>query len=164
MGNPDNPMREDPERSRSFILRYGCAAASIALATWLRILLDPVLGVEFPFPTLLFAVLLTAWFGGRRPALAAVTLGVFSADYFLIAPRGRLLFENAAQFAGLALYMGVGVGIALLGGSMVAASLSSRQKLQRGRQDRAQTEELPRLPSRELVAAAKPRDLLAASP
>jgi PAS domain S-box-containing protein len=164
MGNPDNPMREDPERSRSFILRYGCAAASIALATWLRILLDPVLGVEFPFPTLLFAVLLTAWFGGRRPALAAVTLGVFSADYFLIAPRGRLLFENAAQFAGLALYMGVGVGIALLGGSMGAASLSSRQKLQRARQERAQTEELLRLTSGELVAAAKFRDLLEASP
>ncbi len=164
MSNLDSPIREVPELPRSFMLRYACAVFSIALATWLRILLDPVLGVEFPFPTLLLAILVTAWFGGRRPALAAVVLGVFSADYFLIAPRGSLLFENAAQFAGCVLYTGVGVGIALLGGSMGAAARSSIRKLQRAREQNAQAEERLRLTSGELVAAAKFRDLLEAAP
>jgi PAS domain S-box-containing protein len=156
--------RESPERSPSFMLRYGCAVVSIALAIWLRILLDPLLGTEVPFPTLLFAALLTAWYGGRGPALAAVILGVFCADFFLIAPRGSLLLKDQAQLAGLLLYAGAGVGIAMLGGSMGVASRSGRRKLEHAREERAQTEERLRLASGELVAAAKFRDLLDAAP
>src|ERR1700685_4415957 len=98
------------------MFRYGCAVVSVALATCVRILLDPVLGHQSPFPTLLFAVLLTAWYGGVRPALAAVILGVLFADYFLIAPLGSFGFKGAAQYVDLAFYVGVGVGIAVLGG------------------------------------------------
>jgi PAS domain S-box-containing protein len=164
MGDIGNSASDGPELSRSFLLRYGCAAISIALATWVRILLDPMLGPEIPFPTLLFAVLLTAWYGGRLPALAAVFLGVFSADYFLVAPRGSFLFKNEAQLAGLLLYTGAGVGIAALGGSMGAATLGSIRKLQRAREERVQIEERLRLTSRELAAEAKFRELLEASP
>ena len=39
-------------------------------------LLGPVLGNEFPFATLFFAVLLTAWYGGRQAALTAVRHGI----------------------------------------------------------------------------------------
>src|SRR6202790_2392825 len=105
-----------PELSRPFMLRYGLAVAGIALATWVRVLLDPVLGDQSPFPTLLFAVLLTAWYGGIRPALVAVILGVFSADYFLVLPRGGFLNKSTAQYVDLLLYIGVGVGIAVVGG------------------------------------------------
>jgi PAS domain S-box-containing protein len=164
MGDIGNSASDGPELSRSFLLRYGCAAISIALATWVRILLDPMLGPEIQFPTLLFAVLLTAWYGGRLPALAAVFLGVFSADYFLVAPRGSFLFKNEAQLAGLLLYTGAGVGIAALGGSMGAATLGSIRKLQRAREERVQIEERLRLTSRELAAEAKFRELLEASP
>lgn len=75
MDNPKNPPRESPELSRSFMLRYGCAVVSIALATWVRVLLAPALGGRSPFSTLLFAVLLTAWYGGFRPALVAAIQG-----------------------------------------------------------------------------------------
>ncbi len=69
MEKSENPKRESLELPRSWMLRYGCAVVSIALATWVRLLLDPVLGNDLPFATLLFAVLLTAWYGGVRPAL-----------------------------------------------------------------------------------------------
>ena len=64
-----------PPNASSFLKRYGCAIVSIVLATWLRLLLDPALGEQFPFATLFFAVLLTAWYGGLLPALAAVVRG-----------------------------------------------------------------------------------------
>src|ERR1700676_4338401 len=118
-----------PELSRPFMLRYGLAVAGIALATWVRVLLDPVLGDQSPFPTLLFAILLTAWFGGVRPALVAVILGVFSADYFLVPPRGSFGFKGAAQYVDLILYLAAGAGIAVLGGVMQAAPLRTIRKL-----------------------------------
>jgi hypothetical protein len=42
-----------------------------------RVLLAPVLGNRIPFTTLFFAVMLTAWYGGFRPALVAAILRVF---------------------------------------------------------------------------------------
>jgi len=100
-----------------FALRYGVAVVSIALAAWVRLLLDRVLGNQPPYPTLLFAVLVTAWYGGVWPALLAVVIGVFSADYFLVLPRGSFGIAGAEQYIGLALDMAVGVGIAILGGT-----------------------------------------------
>ncbi len=129
MDNLEKLPRESPESSRPFMLRFGWAVVSIALATWVRILLDPVLGDQSPFPSLLFAVLLNAWYGGVRPALLAVILGVISADYFLVPPRGSFGFKGAAQYVDLVLYLSVSVGIAVLGGIMHAARLSSNRRL-----------------------------------
>ncbi len=109
-----------PSYAGSFILRYGFAAATIALATWVRLLLDPVIGLQFPFATLLFAIMLTAWYGGFRPALVAVLLGSLSSLY-LLPPRGRLPFRGFEQWVGMLLYLGSGLGIAFLGGLMKAA-------------------------------------------
>jgi PAS domain S-box-containing protein len=120
------------------MLRYGCAIVSIALATGARLALNPVIGDRSPFPTLLFAVLLTAWYGGVQPALAAVILGVFSADYFLVQSHGSFGFRGAAQYFDLVLYLGVSVGIAVLGGVMRAARQQAREAL-------AQSEERLRL-------------------
>ena len=141
MSNFENPPLESPELSRSFVIRYGCAVVSIALATWVRVLLHPVLGDQTPFATLLFAVLLTAWYGGRRPALVAVIFGVFFADYFLVPPRGSFGFKGVVQFAGLLLYMAVSLGIATLGGLMHAARLSSSRRLEQTQITLTQLEE-----------------------
>ena len=157
MTNTKRALPEGPELSRSLSLRYGCAAASIALATCLRVLLDPVLGPELSFATLFFAVLLTAWYGGRRPALAAVFLGLLSADFFLLSPHGDFLARNAAQVAGLALFAGVGTAIALLGGSMGAASLRTLAKLR-------QAGERLRITAGQLAAETTFRDLLEGAP
>ena len=67
---------------------------------------------------LAFAVTFSAWYGGLGPALTAVLLGALSAAYFLLSPRGSLAIPGWDQQVGMALYLSVGVGIALLGGSM----------------------------------------------
>jgi two-component system cell cycle sensor histidine kinase/response regulator CckA len=103
------------------VSRYGCAAASIALAIGIRLLLDPVLGLEIPFPTILFAVLVSAWYGGFRPALLAVVLGALGADYFLLAPRGSFHLAGLQHQVSLVLFVFTGLGIALLGAAMHVA-------------------------------------------
>src|ERR1051325_8614345 len=104
-------------RTGSLLMRYGCAAVSIALATWIRLLLDPVLGDQFPYATFFFAVLFTTWYGGFGPALAAIIFGALSSAYFLIPPRGTFAVEGWDQRAGMVLYMTTSFGIALLGGA-----------------------------------------------
>jgi PAS domain S-box-containing protein len=133
---------------RSIVLRYGCAIVSVALAIGIRILLDPVLGDLGPFATLFLAILVTAAYGGVKPALAAVILGAFSADYFVILPRGSLGLNGAAQYFNLTIYLAVGAGIAILGGLLQAARLDTASKLkevQEAREALGQTEERLRL-------------------
>lgn len=84
MDNPENHERGETQASRSWVLRYGLAVVSIVLATWIRLLLDPVLGDRNPFSTILLAVLFTAWYGGLWPSLCAVIIGWPVADYFLV--------------------------------------------------------------------------------
>lgn len=126
---------------QSFAFRYGVALVTVALATVLRLLLNPVLGEQSPFPIFFFAVLLTARYCGLRPALMAVILGVFSADYFLIAPRESFGFKGAAQYVELLVYLGVGVSIAIVGGAMHAASLGQIRKLLETRETLTETEQ-----------------------
>lgn len=137
----ENLPRESIETSRSLMLRYGCAVACIALGTWVRLLLDPVVGDRDVFPTLLFAILVTAWYGGVAPALVALVLAVFSADWFLIPPRHAFGFKGAAQYVDVILHLAVGLGIAVLGGIMHSARLDSTRKLQQALEDLVQTEE-----------------------
>jgi PAS domain S-box-containing protein len=144
MGNREDTLPESPQLSRPLWLRYGCGLAAVVLATWARLLLDPLLHDQIPYPPLLLAVLLVAWYGGARPALAAVVVGAFSAQYFLIQPRGHWGKEGG-EFVGLLLYLCVGIGIALLGGLMQAAPLASLRKLEAAREAQAQIEERLRL-------------------
>lgn len=127
--------------SRPFILRYGFATVSITLATYVRVFLQPVLAEKAHFPTLLFAVLLTAWYGGARPALLAVILGIFSADWFLIPPIHALGLRGADQYVEVAFYIIVGTSTAMLGGMMHAARERALSTLQQARSELARTEE-----------------------
>jgi hypothetical protein len=107
--------------SRSPVLSYGSAVVSIALATWLALLLEPIIGATYPYATFSLAVLAVAWYGGVGPALTAVALGALATNFFLIDPRGAFHTPPRAELAGLALYLGTSIGIALLGGGMRSA-------------------------------------------
>ena len=123
------------------MLRYGCAVVSVALATGVRLLLDPLLGDRSPFSISLFAILLTAWYGGVRPALVSAVLGLFWTDYFLIPPRGSFVIHEAHQWTELLLYLALSIGIAVLGGRMQAARLVMSRNLQQTQIALSQTEE-----------------------
>src|SRR5579863_8843906 len=139
----------NPQGERSGLgliaLRYLFGLISIALATGIRLLLDPVLGDTLPYPTLLLAVLATAAYGGAGPAVTAVITGAFSADYFLVLPRGSFGLTNPAQYLDLSFFLASGIAIALLGGSMRAARVTSVRDFQHAREAREQSEERLRL-------------------
>jgi hypothetical protein len=67
---------------------YGVAVLSVALATVVRLELDPLLGESAPL-LLIFAiaVILTSWFGGFWPGLLAIILSLLTIDYFFFAPK-----------------------------------------------------------------------------
>ena len=118
------PVDKFPERLRT-LLTYGIAVVSVALAMGVRFLLIPEVAYQFPFATLFLAVLLTSWFGGVRPALLAAILGGLSAEYYLLPPRGSFVIHGLDQQVGIVIYLGVSLGIALLGGAMQSARRAS---------------------------------------
>jgi two-component system, LuxR family, sensor kinase FixL len=104
----------------SSIRSYGVAFGSVAIMTEARLLLDPLLGNGNPYAMLFFAIVVTACYG-VGPALTAVVLGAFAADYFFLPPRGSFMLEGLTAKVGMLLYLGVGIGISLLGGAMSTA-------------------------------------------
>ncbi len=76
----------------SWIVRYGFAVIVVALATVIRIVLQPIIPTGFPFLTFFLAVMLAAWRGGLGPGLLASVLSTLAADLLLIEP----IYENKA--------------------------------------------------------------------
>ncbi len=114
-------------------MQYGFAAGCIALAIAGRLLLDPVLGDEFPYTLCLLAILVSAWVGGLGPALFAVFLGGLLSDYFVLPPRGEFIVLGLDQQVGLGLYLLVGGGVASLGGAMRSGERRAPPKCPRSR-------------------------------
>jgi PAS domain S-box-containing protein len=141
MGNLENSARGNPRLLRPYILHYAFAVVCIASATSARFLLDPWLGDRTPYLTLLFAVMLTAWYGGLRPALFAAILGWLCADHFLLAPRANFWFRGTDETVDLLLYLAASLGIARLGGRLKDKSLSYREELETAQESLGQSEE-----------------------
>ena len=102
-------------------LPYAVAVCSVVLAVSVRLLADPLIGNDFPFATVFLAILLTAWFGGFRPALLAVICGGIGSALLLFPDRFSLNVEHKHE-VGLALYALVGTGLAIVGGTMTSSS------------------------------------------
>src|SRR5688500_19912419 len=87
-------------KASSWILRYGAALIAVALATALRLLLNPVLGSRLPFTTYFVAAILVAVYRGLGPALLTVALGAALGTY-LFFPDGLALSDlsNSLQIA-----------------------------------------------------------------
>ena len=138
-------------RSDSLMLRYGCAVVGVILAAGVRLLLDPILEDKFVFTLMIFAVMFGSWYGGFGPAVAAALMGALVAARFLLAPRGSFAIEGFDNQMGLALYLVVSFGIALLGGSMREAQhraegnardlLLKQQQIEVAMQERLRAEE-----------------------
>ncbi|HUG93180.1 MAG TPA: PAS domain S-box protein [Planctomycetaceae bacterium] len=103
---------------RTRTARYGIAAASVALATWVRWLLDPVLEDRVPFATYFVAVVFTSWYGGLGPGLVCVGLGALSATRFFIPPSDAFVVRNVADGVALSLFLFLGGATALISGAM----------------------------------------------
>jgi len=99
----------------------------VAVAVGIRYFLDPVLGDGLLFAPVLLAVLATAYYFGLRPALAAVMVGALATSFVLLEPRGSLLVSEPSHLIGLLIYIGIGIGVACMAGSMHDAEAALRE-------------------------------------
>lgn len=106
---------------RAALLQYGSAVAAVLVATFVRELLDPVLGEEVPFVTYFVAVVFSAWYGGWGPAVLSLALGTVSAAVFVIPPEREFLIGRAAGWVALGVFVFMGGVTALLTENLRAA-------------------------------------------
>jgi PAS domain S-box-containing protein len=105
----------------SLLLGYVVAAIATLLATLLRKSLDPILGNMSPYTAYYVAIVLTAWYGGIGPSLAALISGGLLADYLFVDPRGSFRIHDLEHQVGLGLYVLVGLFVAVLCESLRAS-------------------------------------------
>jgi PAS domain S-box-containing protein len=103
------------------------AAAAVLAAMLCRMALDPVLGDQFPFITLLVAVFVVAVYAGRVPALLAVGLGAAASARFLLQPRDSIMVYAFSDRVGLTIYVIFGTAIAFVGGALRASRARAKE-------------------------------------
>lgn len=94
--------------------RYVVAVAATAVMVFIRWLLDPWMGDTYAFVTIFGAVAAAVWYGGYRPALLAVGLGLAACEFLFVVPRGSIAILHTRDAIGLILYLftnGLIVGI-----------------------------------------------------
>jgi PAS domain S-box-containing protein len=84
----------DGKSSSPWWLRFGAALICVAVLTLVRAAFDPILGVTYPFVTFYAAIAIAAGFGGVRPGLFALLLGLLAGNYFFIPPRYALTLHE----------------------------------------------------------------------
>jgi PAS domain S-box-containing protein len=93
------------DRLRSVVIGYVVAATATAGMVLLRWLLDPWMGENLPLVTLYGAIASAVWYGGYRPAVAAVVLGFLACDYLFIEPRHSFSISEPHHYVGIVLYL-----------------------------------------------------------
>src|SRR5262245_22840443 len=102
---------------------YSGAMLFTALAVFVPWLLNPLLNHRLRFITLYGAVAAAVWFGGWRPALAAVIAGYVAADLLFIEtePGSPLSLSGVGGLAGLAVYLASSLIVIGFGAGMRSA-------------------------------------------
>jgi PAS domain S-box-containing protein len=116
----------------STAIRYAVAALAVTTAVVVRMALEPTLAGRLPFITLFAAVVISSWFGGLGPGLAATAGCLLAADFFWLAPRYSLYASGAADVFGLAMFGIIGVAISVLqemSQRSAAAVIESQERL-----------------------------------
>jgi PAS domain S-box-containing protein len=105
------------------VIQYGIALLAVTLALGTTLLLGAYLE---PTPTPLFfvAVMVTAWYGGLRPGIAATILSTLAINYFLLEPLYTLSIPNL----GTVVRLGVFMIAALLINSLNEAQRTARRR------------------------------------
>ncbi len=91
-----------------FIRRYRAYAVAILVTggmVLLRWLVDRWAGDYLLSAPLVGAVAIAVWYGGYRPALVAMAIGVLAYDYLFMEPRGQFEIEQVDDYIDLALFL-----------------------------------------------------------
>ena len=80
----------------SITQRYGFAVLSVSVALGLGLLLQRFHFRDVEVPLFLFAIALTAWYGGTQPAVLALLLSCTSFDFYFVEPLHTLYISRSA--------------------------------------------------------------------
>src|SRR5262245_57831031 len=111
---------------------YGVAVLSVALATVVRLELDPLLGEIGPLLIFAIAVILTSWFGGFWAGALATALSLLTIDYLFLAPKYSIFSYDSRLDEIRAVSFGI-FGILC---SLIFARLREGVKAERGIRER----------------------------
>jgi hypothetical protein len=91
--------------------RYGIAIAAAALATSLRLALDPVWGLKFPLIFFYPAVAVSAWFGGFWPGIVTTLISAVAADHFWMTSNWSTALATPSDAVALLVFVGIDAAI-----------------------------------------------------
>src|SRR5580698_8614820 len=77
----------------SWVLGYLISLASVTVATTVTYFVKPL--HEAPTDLYFAAIVITAWLGGKGPAVLATVLSTLTVDFFIIPPIFSILFDLA---------------------------------------------------------------------
>ncbi|HEY0006589.1 MAG TPA: PAS domain S-box protein [Pyrinomonadaceae bacterium] len=117
---------------RSLLTRYGIAVLAVAAALLLSLAVKPLIA-HMPFAFFFAAVLLSAWYGGLRPAILSIVLSCLVSSYFFLPPAFSLKI-GLVQLLQLAIFSVVSLFI-----SFLTAAHSRSQEVLRSSEARYRT-------------------------
>jgi signal transduction histidine kinase len=130
-------------------MRYMVAASAVGAALLFDLALTPLAGIS-PFPLLLTAVMIGAWYGGLGPALLATALATLAVDYFYEVPLHSFEITRWDTV--------VKLGVFLLAGLLISALSENLRRARRQAEAAAErVRELERAQARQALAAERAR-------
>jgi len=95
-------------------IRYSAAIGVAIAGILIRLWLDPIWGIRFPYITLFPAIIVSAWLGGVWPGIVTTAITGTAAEYFWIEPTGSWAVSEPSELLGLLVFVVVGVVISAL--------------------------------------------------
>lgn len=99
--------------SRRPIIEYGISIGLVALATGLRMLLEPAMGLSVPYVTFFLSNALVIRLTRAGPSILAILLSTAAADFFFMPPKFTLLSSGAQYFTSVLFLLANAVIMAL---------------------------------------------------
>lgn len=117
-------LRPRRRRASETVVTLGLIAASILVATAIRMALRPIFQDDRPFSVYMFAVILVSWRCGLKAGLLTTALGL-GAGIGLFA--GLESIQTAPGFTGMAMYLVVCLSVAAICGSLRSSRLQAEK-------------------------------------
>jgi PAS domain S-box-containing protein len=95
-------------------VRYGAAVVGVALATAVRLLLNPAMGERLPFTTYLITTVVVAIYAGLGPALLTVALGAALGLYLFLLPANSFATSETSGLYLVVAYCVLSGGLSVL--------------------------------------------------
>lgn len=126
--------------ARTPLQRYGGAVFAVSLAVATRLILDSLLGPQYPLITYFAALVFSAWHGGLGPSLLALALCSPVISYFILPPQRSFHLDALGDLLRFRAFLLVGLVLSLMGGAMRTARLRAEAAAEEEREKQRQLE------------------------